>query len=234
MMKEEHMSKTAMIHWLGDVARFCRDIVELAAPDRPTTLSPDRAKWFAAVVSEELGEFLDATARKSVPDAADAVVDLIYFALGRLYEMGVPAQVAFDDVQRANMRKVRGMKKERSFMHECDAVKPDGWTPPDHSWLAHLSPVAIEAARIRAKKRADYRGDDSVSLRDYFPFAELSYAQMIWTKALRIRNLAKQIYDARVLGQEHRPQNESFRDSLVDLHNYVDFAAEDIDGAEVD
>jgi predicted HAD superfamily Cof-like phosphohydrolase len=220
---------TSMKAWLEDVSKFCRDVIHLEAPDKPATLSAERAEFYVGAVKEEIKEFLDATARGNVPDAADAVVDLIYFSLGRLYEMGVPAQVAFDAVQRANMRKVRGMKK-REVQHEDDAVKPSGWESPDHSWLAHLSYVAVEAAKIRASKTEDYDGD-GVEKGDYFPFRELSHAQMLWTKALRVRSLAKKAYDSRVRGEVgFEPNHEALRDSLIDMINYTTYAVEDVDG----
>jgi predicted HAD superfamily Cof-like phosphohydrolase len=226
----ENRQTTTMANWLGEVSRFCRDVVLLKAPDDgPVVLSPQRAQFYAGTVREELAEFLAATEDGSVSDAADAVVDLIYFSLGRLYEMGVPAEVVFGDVHRANMEKVRGMKK-REVRDEDDAVKPEGWEPPDHSWLAHLSYVAVEAARLRAGKTADYDGD-GIEKGDYFPFRELSHAQMIWTKALRVRSLAKRAYDSRVRGEVGvEPNYEALRDSLTDIINYSTYAVEDLDG----
>jgi predicted HAD superfamily Cof-like phosphohydrolase len=215
--------------WLNDVANFCEDVVHIVPPDKPTILSPERVKWFDGVVMEELDEFNEATSEGDLPGAADALVDLVYFALGRLYEMGVPADAVFDEVHRANMTKVRGVKKERAVTNDADAVKPTGWKPPDHTWLNSLSYIVIEAARIRASKTSDYDGD-GIEKGDYFPFYELSHAQMIWTKALRIRSLAQRIYEARRRGEGFDPKHESYRDSLVDLINYLTYAAEDADG----
>lgn len=219
-----------MKEWLMKVSEFCREVVRLPVPQAPSVLSSERLEFYLGAAGEELGELVKATNAGDVGEAADALVDLIYFTLGRLYEMGVPADVAFDDVHRANMTKERG-RKQRDVQHDDDAVKPEGWTAPDHSWLAHLSPVAVEAAKLRARKSQDYRGADTgVTLKDYFPFGILSHAQMIWIKALRIRSVAKQVYDAKILGNEHETNFESLRDSVVDLHNYVNFAAEDMDG----
>jgi hypothetical protein len=219
------MGKTAIVHWLEEVTERCHNITIGRVPGSPTTLSHMRARWFCGAVTETMQNFLNATKRESASDAANILLDLICFSLGRLCEMGVP-----EGIPRRAANPLSGGKE-----HNGNIMKPDGEASSDHDWLSHLSPVAIEAAKLRAKKRADYSGDSSVGLKDYFPFAELSYAQMIWTKALRIRSLAKQIYDARVQGQEHQPKNESLRDSLIDLHNYVDFAVEDIDGTvEVD
>lgn len=222
-----------MKDWLSKVSKFCRDIVGLPAPEHPTILSHDRLKFYLGLANEELREFTESTNAGDIGQAADALVDLIYFTLGRLYEMGVPADVVFDDVHHANMLKERGRKEAREFQHDADAVKPEGWVAPDHSWLAALSPAAVEAAKLRARKSRDYGSDgsfDSITLKDYFPFGVLSHAQMIWTKALRIRSVAKRTYDAQVLGNSHATNFESLRDSVLDLHNYVNFAAEDMDG----
>lgn len=218
-----------MKDWLKKVSIFCMDIVKLPAPKAPRLLSPDRLQFYLGAANEELREFTEATHDGDIGEAADALVDLIYFTLGRLYEMGVPADTIFDDVHRANMTKERG-RKPREVRHDDDAIKPADWTPPDHSWLACLSPAAIEAAKLRATKTADYDGD-GISKGDYFPFRELSHAQMIWTKALRIRSLAKGAYDAGARGDgSSEPNHESLRDSLVDIVNYATYAVEDIDG----
>lgn len=220
-----------MKDWLTKVSKFCNDVVGLPAPNGPRVLSSDRLEFYIGAVNEELDEFVKATNEGDIGEAADALIDLTYFTLGRLYEMGVPADVVFMDVHVANMTKKRGVKPERRVQHKDDAMKPEGWKPPDHSWLAHLSPTAIDAAKLLAKKARDYRAEGSgIALKDYFPFRELSHAQMVWTKALRIRSVAEQIYRARILGSEHKPNFESLRDSLIDMHNYVDFFAEDLDG----
>jgi predicted HAD superfamily Cof-like phosphohydrolase len=220
-----------MKDWLEKVSAFCEDVVKLDAPSGPAVLSPERLKFYLGAADEELQEFVEATNAGDIGEAADALVDLIYFTLGRLYEMGVPADVVFEDVHTANMKKRRGVKKERRVKHKDDAMKPENWVAPDHSWLAHLSPVSIEAAKLRARKSEDYRaGGTGITTKDYFPFGVLSHAQMIWTKALRIRSVAEQIYKAKVLGKEHTTNFEGLRDSVVDMHNYVNFAAEDMDG----
>lgn len=65
--------------------------------------------------------------------AFDALLDLVYVALGTAHLMGYPWDDGWDRVQRANMTKVRAQsdgsdsKRGSSF----DVVKPKGWTPPD-------------------------------------------------------------------------------------------------------
>jgi len=65
----------------------------------------------------------------------DALIDLIYFAAGRMQEMGVDGQRALQAVHAANMRKVRGELAKRPGSLGHDAIKPVGWVGPDYSWL---------------------------------------------------------------------------------------------------
>jgi predicted HAD superfamily Cof-like phosphohydrolase len=73
----------------------------------------------------------------------DALLDLVYVAMGTAHFFGYPWQVGWAAVQRANMNKVRAKedasdsKRGSSF----DVVKPEGWTAPDiaailkrHGW----------------------------------------------------------------------------------------------------
>ena len=203
-----------MKEWLKAVEEFNRDVVKLPEPNGPRQLSIDRYRWFQGVVDEEMAELWEGITNQSIGDQADAIIDLIYFALGRLYEMGIPAEECFNDVHKANLRKSRGIK-DRTIQSNDDAIKPKGWAPPTHSWLEYLSPAFIEAARMRAKKSKDYK-----DAKGYFPFGKVSHAQMIWVKARRLMNIAKM----------EEPENEPWRDSLIDLLNYTSFAVEDDDG----
>src|SRR5207302_10943975 len=54
--------------------------------DRPTFLPSPRSDARVAWMREEVDEFVEST---NVVDQADAMIDLIYFALGTLVEMGV-------------------------------------------------------------------------------------------------------------------------------------------------
>lgn len=65
----------------------------------------------------------------------DALVDLVYVALGAAYlQFGTEAfHEAWRRVQTANMSKVRAQSADESKRGSAfDVVKPQGWTPPDH------------------------------------------------------------------------------------------------------
>ena len=71
--------------------------------ERPTFLPPPRSDARVAWMREEVDEFVEST---NVVDQADAMIDLIYFALGTLVEMGVRPAPLFDIVHNANMQKL--------------------------------------------------------------------------------------------------------------------------------
>lgn len=115
---------------LEQVKRFQQEILDFPIPPHPTRLHPTRKQFAHTALLEELDEFATA---ETIEDEADALLDMCYFAYGRLIEMGLMPSALFDVVHEANMAKQRGdLKKERSqFSGGYDAVKPPGWTPPD-------------------------------------------------------------------------------------------------------
>jgi len=85
---------------------------------------------------EELRETNDAWKAGDLVGVADGLVDLVYVALGTAQFLGLPWQELWDEVQRANMTKVRAASAEESGRktgrhHFFDVVKPDGFVPPD-------------------------------------------------------------------------------------------------------
>lgn len=81
-------------------------------------------------LTEELDEIVDAVNARDLEELVDGLVDLIYVAAGTLNMLGVEPQTHWDEVHNANMAKRRGTTKRGS---SYDAVKPEGWTPPNHS-----------------------------------------------------------------------------------------------------
>lgn len=115
---------------------FARDVIALPIPDEPTRLSEPRKAWAHAALLEEVGEFHEA---ETLEDEVDALVDMTYFACGRLVEMGVFPRAVFEEVHVANMGKVRGELAKRPNSLGHDAVKPEGWKGPDHSAFLRVS-----------------------------------------------------------------------------------------------
>ena len=100
--------------------------------ERPRLIGADRAKKRYDWMLEELNEFLEAEG--DIVEQADAMIDLIYFALGTLVEMGIRPDEPFEIVQKANMSKLWPDGKPH-FRADGKTIKPDTWIDP-HPVLA--------------------------------------------------------------------------------------------------
>lgn len=159
MYNTEQLNAHLVARMLTAAAAFNETVVGLPIPAQPTLLRGARLEWANAAMQEELTEFNEAAASNSLPDAADALIDLVYFALGRLVEMGVNPAKVFDDVHAANMLKKRGdLPAKRPGSLGYDAVKPPGWLPPTHAWLnEHQLTAPVPALDFHKAYRAVLR-----------------------------------------------------------------------------
>ena len=88
-------------------------------------------------LQEELDELKKATHR-GIPidpeETVDALIDLCVVAIGTLDAFGINAYEAWNQVLAANLNKEVGIKESRPNPYGLpDLIKPEGWTPPDHS-----------------------------------------------------------------------------------------------------
>ena len=113
---------------LDDVACFSNHVLEITPPSSPTLVSQEFCLERFRFMTEELDEFIEASMHGDMVGVADALVDVIYVALGTAHQMGLPFQAIWDHVHRANMRKVRGETKRGN---NIDAKKPEGWVSPE-------------------------------------------------------------------------------------------------------
>jgi predicted HAD superfamily Cof-like phosphohydrolase len=92
-------------------------------------------------MKEELTEYCQSD---DLHGQLDALVDLVYVALGTAYMQGFDFNEAWRRVHEANMKKVRADRADQSKRGSTfDVVKPPGWTAPD---LRDLVGEAGEAA----------------------------------------------------------------------------------------
>jgi len=116
---------------IEDVYEFNEKIIGTKQPEKFSVLNRERLLFALTAMYEELHEFTVASNQGDVAESLDAMIDLIYFALGRCYEMGITIE-QFEKcwyiVQQKNMAKKRGTKNRGT---EQDACKPEGWVAPN-------------------------------------------------------------------------------------------------------
>lgn len=143
--------------FVADIAHF-HEKFALEYRGKPRLLESQLSEFRIKFLEEELDEYKKATAQATAylrqsslpfdtsdeddawPDLAahiekqlDALVDLVYVAIGTAYLHGFDFNEAWRRVHEANMKKIRahtpGDSKRGSTY---DVVKPAGWEPPNH------------------------------------------------------------------------------------------------------
>ena len=93
---------------------------------------PPELEFRIKFLQEELDEYTEAIAQGDLEKQFDALIDLVYVAIGNAYLQGFPFNRGFSLVQIANMAKVRATRSEDSKRGSShDVIKPEGWTAPD-------------------------------------------------------------------------------------------------------
>jgi predicted HAD superfamily Cof-like phosphohydrolase len=108
--------------------------------DRPTLLDRERMENRAKWMREEIDEFMDPT-KHTVVDGMDAMIDLIYFALGTIVELGVMPQALMDIVHHeGNMAKMHDSPDGPVVVKNADGkvIKPEGWVAPEPKLAAEV------------------------------------------------------------------------------------------------
>jgi predicted HAD superfamily Cof-like phosphohydrolase len=104
--------------------------------ERPSYLDSKTMLFRLNFMKEELQEFETAANADNMHEMADALVDLVYVALGTAHMMGLPWEKLWDEVQRSNMSKVRATSADQSKRGSTlDVIKPEDWQVPNH-WAA--------------------------------------------------------------------------------------------------
>lgn len=101
----------------------------LAYNGQPRMLDEKTSSFRAGFIEEELDEYILAD---TMEDKFDALIDLVYVALGTAYLHGFDFEKGWKRVQEANMKKVRATQADQSKRGSTsDVVKPEGWEAPD-------------------------------------------------------------------------------------------------------
>lgn len=113
---------------------------ELIYGGSPRKLPEDYINFRIKFMQEELDEYVVACEEDNLEKQFDALIDLVYVALGTAYLQGFKFDEGFRRVHEANMKKVRVLNEEESTKSTgrgsvYDVKKPHGWTAPDLSDL---------------------------------------------------------------------------------------------------
>lgn len=95
----------------------------------PKPMEKERARKRYDWMKEEIDEFLEAVEEGDIVEQADAMIDVMYFALGTLVEMGIRPDRLFEIVQKANMSKLWPDGKPH-YAEDGKTIKPETWKDP--------------------------------------------------------------------------------------------------------
>jgi predicted HAD superfamily Cof-like phosphohydrolase len=97
--------------------------------DIPRKLPEEEQRFRILCLREELEEYETAVASEDLEEQFDALIDLVYFALGTAHRNGFEWDKGFERVHKANMLKtVDSFRQRRGF--ELEVTKPIDWKPP--------------------------------------------------------------------------------------------------------
>lgn len=116
---------------------------------------------------EEIDEMEGAYLEGNLVKMIDAMIDLNYFLCGVIYKHGIPEGMydqMFDVVHQANMAKAIGKKKGRDQYDALDAIKPQGWIPPEET-LTYLIAAALGGTDEHEGQDKPHDGTDPDVLR---------------------------------------------------------------------
>lgn len=97
-------------------------------------LTQKQFEWTNKFCQEELAEFGEAYKQEDIVKMVDAVLDLVYGAMGTLKKMGLTRTqviLSMNAIHAANMTKKKGVVAARGS--DEDAAKPADFVPPDYA-----------------------------------------------------------------------------------------------------
>ena len=112
----------------SDVSKFLKKM-NIKTNKSPTLLTDDNVKMRYRHLLEETEELITAHNDQDIEGCVDALIDVVYVALGTAKMMGLSTkqwEKCFNRVHSANMLKYPGDVTD----HKVGVKKPVGWKPP--------------------------------------------------------------------------------------------------------
>jgi thymidylate kinase/predicted HAD superfamily Cof-like phosphohydrolase len=193
-----------MNKFVSDIKDF-HEKFGLEYKDGPRFLEGEEFSFSVKCLQEEVDEYDDAhDSNRDLAGTLDALVDLVYFALGRAYRHGFPFERAWNRVHVKNMLKVRAARDSDSKRgSKIDVVKPLGWTPPD------LSDLVVRKAKPERSRLFLIEGPDCCGKTTFAKTLAKTLGAVYWHMTLTkdLRGLAQIDYQLNAI--------ENVRDNLA-------------------
>ena len=116
---------------LGDINRFHNKFGFKKNEKVGIPNDPELVNFRTSFLMEELAEYTQAITKKDDGAALDALIDIVYIALGTAWLFNLPFEKGWREVQIANMKKVRAKSKSKKRGTAFDVIKPKGWIAPN-------------------------------------------------------------------------------------------------------
>ena len=131
MRKDREEIKITESNLILDIDRFHKKFGfeknnKVGIPD-----DPELVNFRTSFLMEELSEYTNAIVKKDTAGALDALVDIVYIALGTAWLFNLPFDKAWKEIQSANMKKVRAKDKTGKRGTKFDVIKPKGFREPN-------------------------------------------------------------------------------------------------------
>ena len=130
-MTHEDIFKMMHEDLLGDINRFHNKFgfkknEKVGIPD-----NSELVNFRTSFLMEELAEYTQAITKKDDAAALDALIDIVYIALGTAWLFNLPFEKGWNEVQKANMSKLRSKIKSLKRGTTYDVIKPKDWIAPN-------------------------------------------------------------------------------------------------------
>lgn len=123
------MSNNMSLNLLLDVQNF-HEKFQIPCSLEPCLPDEETATFRLNRLQEEVNEYDEAIQEGDMAKACDALVDLVYIAIGNALIHGYPMAEVWSRVHKANMAKVRATSADQSrHGTTLDIIKPEGWVP---------------------------------------------------------------------------------------------------------
>ena len=127
------------------VREFHREF-DIHVAERPGVPDPKTTVLRERLIQEEFDELKEAMKAENLPAIAKELADLLYVVYGTAVSYGIDMAPVFREVQRSNMSKVGGYKRD-----DGKWVKPPTYSP------ARIEPILESQQRRSSSRRAGNR-----------------------------------------------------------------------------